>query len=63
MKPIQADQGAILPGSEIEVMNAVWTARAAVDRPVTTREILECASDHVKSLKITSVLTVLSRLN
>ncbi len=62
MKNINADRGGILPTSELEVMNTIWKARKALDRPVITADVFRFGSDKLRSLKETTVLTMIRRL-
>ena len=62
MKNINADRGGILPASELEVMNAIWKARKALDRPVITADVFRFGSEKLRSLKETTILTMIRRL-
>ena len=59
MKPYEE---IILPESELETMNAIWAAEEALDRPIYTRDIMEYGTDYLRGLKMTTVLTLVSRL-
>ena len=51
----------ILPAAELEVMSAIWLAYEETNRPVTTREVLEC-SPELKRWKTVTILTFIGRL-
>ncbi len=51
----------ILPAAELEVMNGIWLAHEETNRPVTTREVLEC-SPELKRWKTVTILTFIGRL-
>ena len=51
----------ILPAAEMEVMNGIWLAYEETNRPVTTREVLEC-SPELKRWKTVTILTFIGRL-
>ena len=51
----------ILPAAELEVMSAIWLAHEETNRPVTTREVLEC-SPELKKWDATTILTFVGRL-
>ena len=51
----------ILPAAELEVMSAIWLAHEETNRPVTTREVLEC-SPELKRWKTVTILTFIGRL-
>ena len=51
----------LLPGAELEVMSAIWLAYEETNRPVTTREVLEC-SPELKRWKTVTILTFIGRL-
>ena len=59
MKPYEE---IILPESELETMNAIWAAEESLDRPIYTRDIMEYGTDYLRGLKMTTVLTLVSRL-
>ena len=58
----QAVEGTILPASELEIQNAIWAAQEALDRPIVTRDIYTYGTEYIQRLKMTTILTLISRL-
>lgn len=51
----------MLPSSELDVMNGIWEAAAALGRPVTTREVFD-HNPELNRWKTATVLTFIGRL-
>ena len=55
------EDGVMLPSSELDVMNGIWEAAAALGRPVTTRGVFD-HNPELNRWKTATVLTFIGRL-